>query len=117
MNDVRAYNVRMTYIDTTLTTTGNSSAVRLPKEVLRMSGLSATSRVRLEARQGKIIISKSTNPREEWGSKIKSLIATEAEPTTEFEEMRTHTANDGLDNLLWDGPSFEEWQKANANLS
>lgn len=109
-----AYNVRMNAINTTLTTSGNSVAVRLPKELLRMSGLS--SRVKLEAREGKIIISKSANPREGWATQIKALMKTEKEPSQEFKDMG-RASNDGLDNLQWDGLSFEEWQKTHDRLS
>jgi antitoxin component of MazEF toxin-antitoxin module len=104
----------MNAIDTTLTTSGNSVAVRLPKELLRMSGL--TSKVRLEAKQGKIIISKIVDSREGWDEQIKSLIALHGDPTRDFEDMEA-AANDGLNDLPWDGPSFEEWQTSNAKLS
>lgn len=63
----------MNTIKTTLTTSGNSVAVRLPKELLKMSGL--TNRVTLEAKQGKIIISKAVSPREGWRKQIETEIA------------------------------------------
>jgi antitoxin component of MazEF toxin-antitoxin module len=112
--DYCAYNVRMNAINTTLTTSGNSVAVRLPKELLKMSGLG--SRVKLEAKQGKIIISKSTNVHDGWGTKIKALVAINGDPAQEFGDMKTSTL-DGLENLPWDGPTFEEWRKDNAKLS
>ncbi len=68
----------MTAINTNLTTSGNSVAVRLPKELLRMSGLGHT--VKLEAKQGKIIISKLANPRAGWASQIKKEIASQGLP-------------------------------------
>jgi antitoxin component of MazEF toxin-antitoxin module len=101
----------MNAITTTLTTSGNSVAVRLPKELLRMSGL--TSKVTLEAKQGKIIISKPANPREGWSTQIKTLVATQGEPTQGFDDLNV-AAHDGLEELPWNGPSFEDWQKANA---
>jgi antitoxin component of MazEF toxin-antitoxin module len=104
----------MNAINTSLTTSGNSVAVRLPKELLRMSGLG--SKVKLEARQGKIIISRASNPREGWDAQIKVLISAEGDPTEEFSNMKL-AQNDGLDDLPWDGPSFEDWQKENARLS
>jgi antitoxin component of MazEF toxin-antitoxin module len=104
----------MNAINTTLTTSGNSVAVRLPKELLRMSGLS--SRVKLEAKEGKIIISKPANPREGWATQIKELMKTEREPSQEFRDMDL-VSNDGLSNLPWSGPSFEEWQKTHDRLS
>lgn len=48
-------------------------AVRLPKELLKMSGL--TKRVTLQAKKGRIIISKASNPREGWQEQIKREIA------------------------------------------
>jgi antitoxin component of MazEF toxin-antitoxin module len=103
----------MNTINTTLTTSGNSVAVRLPKDLLRMSGLS--DKVTLEARRGKIIISKISNPREGWSKQIKSLVA-KGDPSQEFADL-TVVASDGLDLLPWDGPTFEEWQQDNAKLS
>lgn len=105
------YNVRMNVINASLTTSGNSVAVRLPKELLRMSGLS--NKVKLEAKQGKIIISKAANPRESWGAQIKALVIANGNPAEEFSDMNP-ARNDGLADLPWDGPSFEEWQKKNA---
>lgn len=102
-------------IDTSLTTSGNSAAVRLPRDLLKMSGMPSHGRVRLEARKGKIIISKSARPREGWAEKIKELAKTE-DPGEEFAGMEA-AANDGLDDLPWDGPSFEEWQKKHDKLS
>lgn len=114
---LRAYNVRiMPTIDTTLTTSGNSAAVRLPRELLRMSGLGYRGRVRLEAKKGKIIISKSVNAREGWAAQIKVLLKTEKEPTQEFGDMAA-ASSDGLDNLPWDGLSFKEWQSTNDKVS
>jgi antitoxin component of MazEF toxin-antitoxin module len=104
----------MNQINTTLTTSGNSVAVRLSKEMLRISGLG--NNVTLEARQGKIIISKATNPRENWESQIQKLISDIGDPTTEFKNMDV-ASQDGLEDLAWDGPTFENWQKNNAKLS
>lgn len=100
--------------NTNLTTSGNSVAVRLPKELLRMSGLG--KRVSLEAKDGKIIISKSKNPREGWDEKITALSGAAAEPTQEFADMAV-AAKDGLDDLPWDGPTFAEWQESHDKLS
>jgi len=100
----------MNAIATTLTTSGNSVAVRLPKELLRMSGLG--NNVQLEAKQGKIIISKATNPREGWDAQIRAMVAANGDPTTELNDM-DFAQHDGLEDLPWDGPTFEDWQKAN----
>ena len=101
----------MNAINTSLTTSGNSVAVRLPKELLRMSGLG--NKVKLEARQGKIIISRASNPREGWGTQIKALVIASRNPAEEFNDMDP-ARNDGLADLPWDGPSFEDRQKKSA---
>jgi antitoxin component of MazEF toxin-antitoxin module len=88
----------MTTIDTSLTTSGNSPAVRLPRDLMRISGIAEKSRVRLEAKKGKIIISKSANPRQSWEVQIKTLMKTNKDPVQEFADMNT-ASNDGLDNL------------------
>ena len=81
-----------------------------------MSGFNSKSRVRLEAAKGKIIISKSNNPRDGWSDKIKSLMKSEGDPSIEFSNMNDST-KDGLEELPWDGPSFEEWQNNHGKLS
>ena len=104
----------MNAINTNLTTSGNSVAVRLPKQLLRISGI--TGRVTLEAKNGKIIISKAADARDGWDAQIKMLVAAAGDPAEEFHDMSASNS-DGFDNLPWDGPSFEEWQKNNAKLS
>lgn len=89
----------MNTITTTLTTSGNSVAVRLPKELLRMSGLS--TRVKLRAKNGQIIISKAANPREGWKEQIEKEIAAHGQPTVidDYGDMRAEnsaTIADGL---------------------
>ena len=100
----------MTAIDTTLTTSGNSVAVRLPKELLKMSGLGKN--VRLEAKHGKIIISNASNPRAGWEEQMQRVAEMPGEDD-DFADMQVAEA-DGLDDLPWDGPSYEEWLKDNA---
>jgi len=90
-----------------------SVAVRLPKELLKMSGL--TDNVTLEAREGKIIISKSSNPREEWNHNIKTMVEKYGDPSEDFTEMNSSLIDDGLDE--WDGISYEEWLKDNDTVS
>lgn len=97
-----------TTIHTKLTTSGNSAAVRLPKHLLRQSGLGQA--VTLEVKDGQIIITSSRRPRQDWDDKIKKLTARGQDPAIEFKDMQI-AANDGLDDLPWDGPSFKEWQK------
>jgi antitoxin component of MazEF toxin-antitoxin module len=106
----RAYNVRMNTIKTTLTTSGNSVAVRLPKELLRMSGLTDT--VILEVHDGQIIIRKADNPREGWSEKTNELLAKVGDPSGEFRDM-TGSEND-LARLPWNGLTHEEWRQNNA---
>lgn len=79
-----------------------------------MSGLTGT--VKLEARQGKIIISKSDSPRQGWTEQIRALTAAVGQTAQEFDDMKS-AAHDGLDDLSWEGPTFEEWQKANETVS
>ena len=98
----------MNAIDTTLTTSGNSVAVRLPKELLKMSGLG--SKVRLEVKKGKIIISRSHNPREGWDDQIKALIDEHGSPSEEFKDFEAMKPGASED-LPWDGPTYEDWQK------
>ena len=106
----------MSSIDTKLTTSGNSVALRLPRELLRMSGLTGKSKVKISAQKNQIIITKSTNPREGWEEQIEALILTEGGPSKEFADMKA-ADSDGLNDLAWDGPSFEEWQKTHDKLS
>lgn len=79
-----------------------------------MSGLG--SKVQLEAKQGKIIISKSTNVRDGWDAQIKALLASNGDPSQEFEDMK-RAADDGLEDLAWDGLTYEQWQESHAKLS
>lgn len=95
-----AYNVRMSTINTTLTTSGNSIAVRLPRDLLKMSGLGKT--VSLEAKDGKIIISKANNPREGWKKQIEKEIAVNGplNMVDDYGDMLAEmnaTISDGLD--------------------
>ncbi len=87
----------MTYINTTLTTSGNSVAVRLPKELLKMSGLGKS--IKLEAKKGKIIISKSENPREGWAEQIAQVISSNPQAVQADPELADwdNVIADGLD--------------------
>ena len=98
----------MNTINTTLTTSGNSVAVRLPKTLIKMSGLG--NKVKLEAKQGKIIISKSTNVRDGWIDQIQTSIKINGDPTVEFKDMKK-TNFDGLESAPWDGPNYEKATK------
>ncbi len=81
-----------------------------------MSGLNGKSKVKISAKKNQIIITKSTNPREGWEEQIDKLLLTEGDPSKEFVDMKAAN-NDGLDDLPWDGPSFEDWQKNDAKIS
>ncbi len=77
-----------------------------------MSGISG--RVEMEARKGQIIIRMPKNPRAGWKQQIRKVLAEEAHiKDDDFEDMAAASA-DGLDDLPWDGPSYEEWLKQNA---
>jgi len=90
----------MTTITTSLTTSGNSVAVRLPKELLKMSGL--TNRVTLEVRHGKIIISRAANPREGWRKQIETEIASNGLPggVDKYGDMSAEAENSLRDGLV-----------------
>ncbi len=79
-----------------------------------MSGLGHN--VRLEAKKGKIIISQSENPRQDWSQQIQALLAEGNDPATEFNDMEAANS-DGLGSLPWNGPSFSDWQKSRAKIS
>jgi antitoxin component of MazEF toxin-antitoxin module len=104
----------MNTINTSLTTSGNSVAVRLPKDLLRISGLG--KEVTLEAKNGKIIISKAVNARETWSQQIQDLVIKHGDPTLDFIDLDT-PVSDSFEDLAWDGPSFEEWKQNNDKLS
>lgn len=102
----------MKSIQTSLTTSGNSVAVRLPKELLVQSGLLGASRVQLAVVDDTIVLKRTKHPREKWATEIKALLESNEARLQEFEDMDA-AAMDGLDELPWDGPSFEEWQRNN----
>lgn len=81
-----------------------------------MSGLNGNSKVRVSAKKNQIIITKSANPREDWEEQIEALLLVEGDPSKEFEDMKLANS-DGLNDMPWDGPSFEEWQKTHDRLS
>ncbi len=99
-------------IATKLVKDGNSTAVRLPKTLLALSGLSGD--VELEAKEGQIIITQSQRqPREGWEEQIKHVMAEQLQLVDDkFEDMNVALA-DGLDDLPWDGPTYEEWLEQN----
>lgn len=100
-------------ITTNIVKDGNSQAVRLPKALLEMSGLQGT--VQLEAKKGQIIIKQEKkHPRDGWEEQIKKVLREEAHiKDDDFADMDAVSA-DGLDDIPWDGPTYEEWLKQNA---
>ena len=64
----------MVTITTKLVKDGNSMAVRLPKTILAMSGL--TNSVRLEAKQGQIVLRSAKQVRSGWEKQIAQVKAT-----------------------------------------
>jgi antitoxin component of MazEF toxin-antitoxin module len=63
----------MMTLTTKLVADGNSMAVRLPKNVLIMSGLNGA--VQLSVKRGQITLRSPSNPRQGWGKQIKQEIA------------------------------------------
>ena len=94
-------------INTTLTTSGNSIALRQPKDILRLSRIG--SEVQLTAEDGKIIVSNATNPRVDWEKKIMAT-KSQNQPQDDFGDLRL-AMNDGLDSLPWNGMTYKDWQK------
>jgi len=80
-----------------------------------MSGL--VDKVTLQAKKGKIIISKPTNPREGWDRNIKSMIEKYGDPSEKFSDLNNALVDEGLDNLKWNGITYEKWLKDNGRLS
>jgi antitoxin component of MazEF toxin-antitoxin module len=62
------YNVGMNKITTKLVKDGNSTAIRIPKVALEMSGISGT--VELVVEDGSILIKKPSHPRDGWARAI-----------------------------------------------
>ncbi len=99
-------------ITTRLTTSGNSKAVRLPKQLLLLAALG--EEVELEAKRGQIIIRNPKSPRASWPNQIEKVLAHEAHlKDDDFADMDT-ASTDGLDDLPWDGPTYEQWLKRSA---
>ncbi len=87
----------MTTIATKLVKDGNSMAVRLPKAVLELSGL--RENVRMEVKQGQIILRSAHNPRAGWKTQIAKVIAENPAAALPDDELAAWdvTLADGLD--------------------
>lgn len=86
----------MNTIKSRLIKDGNSTAVRIPKDVLKMSGLSGD--VDLNVRKGRIIVSRRKHPRAGWDEKIRATnqrIKTVAKTDPELTDW-DEAAGDGL---------------------
>ncbi len=95
----------MAAIITKLTTSGNSKAVRLPAALLKISELNDI--VEIEASQGQIIVRNTKNARSDWKPQI-IRVQKEQGTDDDFSDLSA-SDSDGLTDLPWDGPSFEEW--------
>jgi antitoxin component of MazEF toxin-antitoxin module len=90
----------MNTITTKLVPDGNSMAIRLPKQILVMSGLAGT--VQLGVKRGQITIRTPRNPRQGWQQRIEQEIAANGLPGTvdDYGDMLAEmdaTLADGLD--------------------
>jgi len=90
----------MTNLTTKLVPDGNSMAVRLPKQVLTMSGLSGV--VQLSVKRGQITIRTPRNPREGWRQQIEQEVTANGLPAIvdDYGDMLAEinaTLGDGLD--------------------
>jgi antitoxin component of MazEF toxin-antitoxin module len=101
----------MTAIITRLIKDGNSTAVRLPRTVLAMSGLSGE--IQMEVKRGQITLRQTplTRPRAGWAEQIHALTREHGDPGEEFADMNSVPPEDDLKDLPWSGPSYEDWQK------
>jgi antitoxin component of MazEF toxin-antitoxin module len=86
----------MSIITAKLVKDGNSVAVRLPKVILKMSGLHGT--VGLTAKKGRIVVSQARKARADWPLKMQELITHNAKiaKNDEFSAW-DNTLSDGLD--------------------
>ena len=86
----------MNTITTQIVKDGNSSAVRLPKTFLKISGLHGD--VNLTAKKGQITVSQAKKARADWPLKMKKLIASDTTlvKNNEFEDWDVALL-DGLD--------------------
>lgn len=89
------YVTTMATITTKLVKDGNSMAVRLPKTILAMSGLSDT--VRLEAKRGQIVLRAAKQARSGWEKQIAQVVATNVSVNDEELADWDAVSGDGLD--------------------
>ncbi|HEY5268660.1 MAG TPA: hypothetical protein VII94_06100 [Candidatus Saccharimonadales bacterium] len=92
----------MTTITTKLVPDGNSIVIRLPKQVIIMSGLGGV--VQLSVKRGQITMRKPRSLREDWSQKIKQEIASNGPliMTDNYGDMlgeNDATLRDGFKNL------------------
>lgn len=98
----------MLTIQTVMTTSGSSKAVRLPKIALEQSRLERE--LELVVREGEIII-RNRRARDGWRGKISALIENYGDPTDEFIDHRT--TDDFSES--WKGVSYTAWKKGSSS--
>lgn len=67
-------------LTTKLVPDGNSTAIRLPKALLLLSGLSDV--VQMEAKPGQIVLRSAANPRAGWRQQIRQELEAHGPPAT-----------------------------------
>ena len=103
----------MTSITAKFVKDGNSTAIRLPKTILTMSGLYGL--VQLEAKKGQITIKQNKKHfRDGWQEQIDKVLAEESHIKDDYFSDMDKTVADGLDEFPWEGISYQEWMKKNA---
>jgi len=85
-----------TTLTTKLVKDGNSIAVRLPKSVLALSGL--TDSVQMEVKRGQVILRSTPSPRSGWKKQIAHVAAASPAALLPDQELNDWevTSNDGL---------------------
>lgn len=95
----------MTTITTKLVKDGNSTAVRLTKDVLEMSGLNGD--IQLSVEKGLVMLRplKAKKPRADWTAQIAKVLAEDPQALKRDEELaewEEETVADGLDDIPWE---------------
>ncbi len=97
----RGYSVTtMAKILAKLVKDGNSTAVRLPKAVLEMSGLSGT--VEIKAEKGKVTLRKAKRPRDGWAENFARITPEELKEDRDEFAIWDATLADGLEDVPYD---------------
>lgn len=86
------YNVGMNKITTKLVKDGNSTAVRIPKAALELSGINGI--VELIVKDGTIVIKKPTNKRESWARAIELDIPVKDNALDDWDQLAGDALSD-----------------------